>query len=407
MAVNTTRFEVVLVSPQNHSTSRLAMPAPAPVPILFCITSLEPGGAEHALVDLATRLPSDRFSPRVVSLAPRPDRRRAHLVQTLEQHRIETRFLEARHLVQTRQVVRRLRCVMEGFRPSIVQTFLFHANVLGAVAARMAGVPHVVAGIRVAERRQNLHRWIMRRMANSVERYVCVSQAVADFADRQIGLPRERLNVIPTGVDAQRFPAEPAAGLDAFGVPAGDLAVLYVGRLDRQKRAAWLLQSAADFLRRLPRCHLLLLGRGDEERKLRRRVRQMEARDRVHFLGWRDDVPEIVAAADLLVLPSAWEGMPRVVLEAMASAKPVVATDVEGVGELLGEVGGGQIVGVQRPGEFADAVVRLISNPRQSRALGERNRKRVVEQFSIERSVAAYQKLYESLLARSRNSPRR
>jgi len=374
------------------------MPAQVPIPILFCITSLEPGGAERALADLVTRLPLDRFTPQVVSLAPRPARQLALLVHMLEEHGVETRFLDARRIADAPRTVRGLRRLMVNLRPPIVHTFLFHANGLGAVAARMAGVPHVIAGIRVAEGRHNLHRWIMRRMSNSVTRYVCVSQAVADFAHRQIGLAHDRLTVIPTGLDATRFPAEPAARLTALGIPAGDLAILFAGRLDRQKRVAWLLRAAAEFLPRLPRCHLLLAGRGQEEPKLRQIANRIGARDRIHFLGWRDDVPQILAAADLLVLPSAWEGLPRIVLEAMASAKPVVATDVEGVRELLGEVGGGQIVGSRHPAEFADAVVRLISHPQSSRELGMRNRRRVVDRFSIDRSVEAYQLLYESLL---------
>ena len=119
-------------------------------------------------------------------------------------------------------------------------------------------------------------------------------------------------------------------------MPAGRDVVTCIGRLDRQKGLDWLLETAAIWLPQLPRCDLLLVGQGPERRKLEAQCRGLGIGDRVHFAGWRPDVAEILAASRLLVLPSAWEGMPNVVLEAMAAGLPVVATDVEGVRELLG-----------------------------------------------------------------------
>ena len=112
--------------------------------------------------------------------------------------------------------------------------------------------------------------------------------------------------------------------------------VTFVGRLEKQKGVNWLIESAPLWLAELPDCHLLLVGDGPMRATLESAAAASGLGERIHFAGWRADVPEILAASDLLVLPSAWEGMPNVVLEAMASRRPVVATDVEGVRELLG-----------------------------------------------------------------------
>ena len=114
-------------------------------------------------------------------------------------------------------------------------------------------------------------------------------------------------------------------------------------------------------------------------------------------MGWRPDVPEILAASGLLVLPSAWEGMPNVVLEAMASRRPVVATDVEGVRELLGPGAASQTSRYRDTQMLVEKIVGLMSDPKLSTAVGLENRRRAEENFGISRMVAAYEDLWESL----------
>ena len=175
--------------------------------------------------------------------------------------------------------------------------------------------------------------------------------------------------------------------------------VTCVGRLDRQKGLAWLIEAAQAWLGRLPECDLLLVGRGPQRRKLERMCRRGGIADRVHFAGWRADVPEILAASDLLVLPSVWEGMPNAVLEAMASGLPVVATAVEGVEELLGPAAAAQTVRYGDSQAFADKVVRLMEDREAAAQLGRENRHRAEEDFDLAGMVEAYQTLWEELVA--------
>jgi len=366
--------------------------------VAFCITELEIGGAERRLVDLATRIDCSRFAPVVYSLGPRPKPDRDALVRTLETAGVEVQCLGARSLLSAPAVVRQLTQRFRAQQPQIVQTFLFHANLLGRIAARRAGVPHVVAGIRVAERHSRWHLALDRWTSGMVERYVCVSQAVAEFSRTRGRLPPEKLVVIPNGIFVPEYSQATPISLALLGIPAGRRVVTYVGRLDRQKRVDWLLTAASRFLPDLPDHDLLLVGRGPDRDWLERIAADLSIRDRVHFAGWREDVPAILKASDLLVLPSAWEGMPNVVLEAMACGIPIVATDVEGVREIIGPLADIQVVSPDDIEAFAGCVFTLAQNRILQEKLGAANRDRVAREFTIQSSIKAYEQLYNTLV---------
>ena len=366
--------------------------------VALCITELDIGGAERALVELATRLDPARFDPVVYCLQPRPSSDEASCVPPLEAAGITVHCLGARRGWHIPGALRRLKRLLAEQKPDVVQTFLFHANVIGRIAARRAGVRHVVSGIRVAERHNRWHLWLDRLTTGLVDRHVCVSQAVADFSAEHARLPADRLVVIPNGIDPDRYPAERRADLQSCGLPAGRRAITYVGRLDRQKGVRWLLETAPLWLDRLPDCDLLLVGKGPEQRALEDGCREQGISDRVHLAGWRSDVPEILAASDLLVLPSVWEGMPNVVLQAMASRLPVLATDVEGVRELLGPAADAQVVRYGDTQTFAEKLVALLSDRSLASELGHENRQRVASRFTLDRMLTAYQDLWESLV---------
>ncbi len=204
--------------------------------------------------------------------------------------------------------------------------------------------------------------------------------------------------VIPNGIELEKYPARQPADLRAFGIAAGRRVVVFVGRLEPQKGVRWLIETAPLWLARLPDCDLLLVGEGPLRASLETAARAAGIAERVHFAGWRADVPEILAASDLLVLPSAWEGMPNVVLEAMASRLPVVASDVEGVRELLGPNAARQTVRYGDTQMLIDTMVSLMLDRTSLGSLGIENRRRAEENFGISRMVQAYEDLWESLV---------
>ncbi|HUY35625.1 MAG TPA: glycosyltransferase [Pirellulales bacterium] len=377
-------------------------PSPAsntkPLRLALCATELAPGGAERCLVELATRLDRTRFEPVVYSLAP-PGARRS-LIERLEAAGVAVHFLAGRGIRSAPGVCRRLAQRLKSQGAEVLQTFLFHANVMGRVAARWAGVPHVVCGLRVAERRANWHLRLDRWTTRLVDQYVCVSDAVRDFSIARGRLTPERMVVIPNGVDLGRFDQAATVDLAALGVPAGRRAVTYVGRLDPQKGLPGLLVGARWWLDHLSDHDLLLVGDGPRRSDLEAEVRRLGLTDRVHFAGWRDDVAEILRASRLLVLPSRWEGMPNVVLEAMAARLPVVATDVEGVRALLGPRADLQTVAKDDPRAFAERVVAVLSDASLAARLGEENRLRAERHFSLGAMVSSYAALYHRLARR-------
>lgn len=350
------------------------------------------GGAEKTLTQLAVRLAERGFLPEVYSLGPKPDRRDA-LVKVLSESRIPVHYLGCTRWWQFCSAVNRLARLFREQRPQSVQAFLFHANVVGALAARRAKIPAVFLGLRVAE--PVAWRWYVQRwLASQVQQFVCVSEAVASYARSVGGLPAHKLTVIPNGIDLETVDARSPADLRDLGIPSGRQVIVCVSRMDRQKGIDWLLGHAPALLQRLPGHELILLGEGPYFQAAQQKVKSSGFSDRVHLLGWRDDVLEIMKAAQLFVLPSRWEGMSNALLEAMSCQLPVVAMDVEGVREVVGPGSAEQVAPPGNADEFLARVVSLAESPRQARCLGQGNRRHVAENFSLQRVSDAYAGLY-------------
>ena len=379
----------------NQPPQKTPDPVGAPVRLALAITELAPGGAERCLVNLATRIDRSRFEPAVYSIRPRPAAGRDVLVRQLEEAGVSVRFADIRSKWQAPLMVGRLAGLLAEQQPQIVQNFLYHANIAGTLAARRAGVPRIVLGIRVADPRR-LRTWLERRVAANVDRIVCVSHSVADFC-RDRGFPADKLEVIPNGIDVGRYEGAAPLDLAELGVSRGRKAIIFVGRLHEQKDLAGLISAAPNFLGQLPEHDLVLVGEGPQRQTLSRLGASLGIGHRVHWPGWRPEVPAILAAAEILVLPSRWEGMPNVLLEAMAAGKPVVATRAEGVGEVLGELAAEQTVAVGDMRELARRIVQLAQSPPLAQRLGQENRQRILAHFSLQEMVHRYERLYARL----------
>jgi len=393
--------------------AELRPPVPAgarSVQIALVITELDSGGAEQSFVELVTRLDRARFTPRVMTLAPYLRRGEpTPLADRLLAADIDVQSCDAHHWIETPQVVRRLSRWLRANPPDVVQTFLLHANLLGALAARRADVPVVVGGIRVAERRGACRNLLTRIGSRWVDRFVCVSQAVADFAAQHERIPREKLTVIHNGVDLQRFSAALPLERAALGLPPDGPFVLWIGRLDPQKDPLWFIERLPALLRQNPACHFALVGQGPLESACHRRIRELNLAARCQLLGFRDDVPALLKSATLVVSTSCWEGLPNVLLEAMAAGRPIVASDVEGVRELFGNLSPDQIYPRHDAPAFERRTTAFLTEPAHAAHWGAANRARAA-QFDWQQMVERYQALYEQLVksnTKKRNIPRK
>ena len=358
------------------------------VRIAFCITDLDPGEAERALVQLVARLNRARWEPAVFCLAGE-----GPLAGQLRAAGVRVVCLGASHWPYLGAMARLVR-ELQRFQPAILQTFLFHANLAGRVAAKMAGVRSVISGIRVAEKRSRFPLSIDRWTNRLVKVNVCVSQAVADFSVSEARLPCQKVVVIPNGVDVANFANARPADLSAFGISPESRVFVSIGRLDRQKGFDDLIKAAALVIPSHPEAHFVIAGEGPERERLSRLITGKNMADRVHLAGWRADISELLAASYALVLPSLWEGMPNVVLEAMAAGLPIVATRVEGVPELVVDGQTGLLVAPHDAPALATAVETLLADPKAARAMGSLGQKRVAAEFTWEQMTARYEELY-------------
>jgi glycosyltransferase involved in cell wall biosynthesis len=371
-----------------------------PIPLVLCITELRPGGAEKNLVYLATRVDRAKFIPHVVSIKPAPDVHRARLLTKLLAAGIQPEFLAAHSWWHLARTLKRLTHFFRQTQTAIVQSFLFHANFLARIAARLAGVRAVAAGIRVAEKSKQWHLRLEGLTSGWVDRFVCVSRAVAQYIQEKAGIPPHKIVVIPNGIDIAECDQTTPVLWEIYGIPSGADVILYIGRLDAQKGIDRLLEVAPEFLEPGPELdpHLVILGDGPLRAQVEANVRNLSRSNRIHFLGWHPEPLSFLRSASLLVLPSRWEGMPNVILEAMGCGKPVVATQVEGVQELLGEESELQIVPQEQWAGFAARVKLLLGEKALRLKLGTTNRARAARLFSVERMVDAYQNLWEDLI---------
>lgn len=377
---------------------RLATASPRPwpdraVPIALVITDLDVGGAERAMVNLATRLDRRRWSPLVVALGSE-----GVLAGVVRQEGLPCVCLGVDRRRPVRAVAR-LAWALRPHRPELVQSFLFHANVAARLAAPWAHRPWVVGGLRVAEHRRHWHITLDRLTQRLAVGSVCVSRGVREFSERVGRLDPRRLTVIPNGIDPEPFDRARAVPRETLGIPANAHLALAVGRLDAQKGIPDLLAAAERVIAAEPAWHLALAGDGPCRDWL---LNQLAARPvlqgRVHWLGARDDVPGLLKSADVLVLASHWEGMPNAVLEAMAAGRAVVATDVEGTAELVLPGETGWLVAPRDPRALGLALIEAARNPGRCRDLGRNGRVRIAAEFSIDRTIAAYERLWAGLL---------
>jgi glycosyltransferase involved in cell wall biosynthesis len=367
------------------------------VRVALTITELNVGGAERCLTSLALGLDAERFEPQVYSLGPRPVGAKAALVLRLEQAGIPIHFLNLSSPRQFPAGLRQLKELFVAQAPDVVQTFLFHANVMGVWAARRARTPAVAMGIRVADPRRS-RLWLERLAARRADRIVCVSRAVADFVIKRGRFPAEKVVVIPNGLDPSIYENIPPAPLSELGVAPGRRVLSAIGRLDRQKGLDWLLTVAPMLLESLPEHDIVVVGDGPERVSLEQRAQNLNLTGRVHFCGWRADVPSILAASEALLLPSRWEGMPNVVLEAMASGLPVVATRSEGVEELLGPAADLQTAFFGESEVFASKAIRIATDRTLAKSLGDENANRLRSQFSQIAMIAGYEENFLALM---------
>ncbi|MFO7323870.1 MAG: glycosyltransferase [Chloroflexota bacterium] len=305
-------------------------------------------------------------------------------------------------------VSRRLRRAFAEMKPDIVHTHLLHADLYGIPAARLARVPAVVSSRHNDNsfRRRLPMRLLNRALWRGVDAGIAVSDAVRAFCIEVEGAPPAKMHTIRYGLEDRPDPARRQA--DRIAVRSElrlspDAPVIgMVGRLIEQKGIEYGLRAFAAVAPDYPDARLLISGEGPLRNKLEALAASLGVKDRVQFLGWREDVLRIFAALDIFLMPSLWEGFGLVLLEAMSQRLPIVASCVSAIPEVVQHGVTGLLVPPRDTGALAGALRVLLADPPLRQHMGLLGEDRLEEQFSAERMVDETLALYQSLPARRR-----
>jgi glycosyltransferase involved in cell wall biosynthesis len=385
---------------------------------VFClITALTGGGAETVLYRLMSRLDRTKFNPQVVSmigLGPVSEKIRALGIQV--------RSLGMSQGIPNPLAVLKLVRWLQCDKPDVIQTWMYHADLLGGLAARLAGGIPVSWGIRHSDlsvegnRRLTLltvkacaplSRWLPTKI-------VCCSEASREV-HAAVGYATEKMIVIPNGIDPELFRPNPNARATIrrnLGIPDDAPIIGMVGRFDPQKDHYNFIQAAQRLYRSQPDARFLLCGEEVtwENAELVKWIEDAGIRERCFLLGKRDDIPDLTTAFDIATLSSMGEGFPNVVIEAMACGVPCVVTDVGESARIVANTG--TVVPRRDPQALADAWHAMLKMDRTTHAqLGLAARRRVMEEYGLSQIVSRYESLFEELACKSisqeRSSSRR
>jgi len=372
------------------------------VRVLHVISSLDVGGAEHALESLLSNIDRSRFHNRVVCMIAPGD-----VGERISAMGLQVDSLHMRRGRPTPSAVWRLARLVQRERPDLVQSWLYHADLLALLASVLARHRRLIWNVRSSDMDMRRYRRLSGLTVAACARFssfpaaVVVNSQAGRAYHEAIGYRPRRWVLIPNGVDVELFCPDPEARAHVqkeLGLGADTLLIGLVARFDPMKDHTTFLAAARLTTKAEARVHFLLAGQGvtPDNPALAAELTDAFA-SRVHLLGQRDDIPRLMAALDVLACSSSFgEGFPNAVAEAMACGVPCVVTDVGDAATIVGETG--IVVPRQDPEALAAGLRTLVAmDAGERRRLGSLARARIEREFCAERMARAYEELYSSL----------
>jgi glycosyltransferase involved in cell wall biosynthesis len=358
-------------------------PISKPARTVFLLQDLSLGGTQGQALELAHRLDSERFRVELWLLTSTVgDQRLGDETEVPIVRLGRTPNVTPGSFLKLWQRLRRERI-------DLLVTLTVVPNTWGRVVGRLARVPVIVGTCRLSGTPARQHEGLLWRLA---DHHICNCVRHADFLKERYGISESRVSVIPNGVDVDFFrPRE----VDDPDPPV----VLCVGRMVPHKGQGALIEAFASVVERYPEAELWMVGDGAHCDRIARLANERLPPDNVRVLPGQADIRPLLQRSSLLVLPSEREGLPNVVLEAMAAGLPVVATDVGGVSEAVAHDETGLLVPAGDTGALASAIVRLLGDEEGRTRLGRSGRERVERHFPVSAMVQAHDDLFTHLLA--------
>lgn len=373
----------------------------APIRIGYVINSMIVGGSQTHLVQVMRFLDRERFAPTFYCIGGSGE-----LLDSVRATGVEVLTPGAGKSYRGLGLPQRVWELSRSFREqrlTIVHNYLLRANFVGSLAARLARVPMVLCSKRGCHHMEG-GDLLMAKVGNALaDRVTANAEAVREFVHVDEGCPLEKMPVIPSGIDTDRFqPLAPGDYKQRLGLPADATVVGIVTRMRTRKGVEEFFRAIGELRRARPDVHAVIVGEVSLDDVLEGIVREMDLDGHLTLLGRRSDMPDVLSAFDLFVLSSHDEGMSNAVLEGMAMELPVVATDVGGTGEVVRHGASGMLVPAKDPAALARAIAEVLSDRDRARAMGRLGREIVVERFSAPAMVRQMEELYFEI-ARSKN----
>lgn len=352
-----------------------------PIPVAVFITGFHPGGTERQMTELIRRLDRSRFDVKVACFH-REGAWLPRVEETAEVAEFPIRgFARPATVAQAAAFARWCR----RHRIQAVQSCDLYANVFALPAAAVAGVPLRVGSRRELNPDKSDGQIALQRHAYRCAQAIVANSSAAKTQLEREGVPAARIHVIPNGVTIQRLAAPAARPVRT---------ILTVANLRPEKAHDVLLRAAAMLAPTRPELRVVFAGDGPRDAELRALAATLGLADRVEFLGHVDDVPSLLARAGAFVLPSRSEAFPNAAMEAMAAGLPVVASAVGGLLDLVDHGRTGLLVPVDDAGAFAAAIDQLMADPARAARIGAAAREDVMNRYSFDRMVRAFEDLY-------------
>jgi glycosyltransferase involved in cell wall biosynthesis len=375
--------------------------------VLHVINGLGTGGAERSLAELITALGPRGVSSQIACL-----HRRHEGVETDVSGRVPVAWLGSSAVARWRS----LRDLLAREQPHIVHTTLFEADLLGRIASirrparvvtSLVNTPYVAA----RAHDPGVRPWRLRTVRSIdgltaralTDHFIALTEAVKVHCVEQLRIPADRVTVVPRGRDPERLggpdPSRRRATRAALGIGGEVPVVLNVARQEHQKGQSVLLHAFAELLRARPQAQLLVAGReGNATASLEAAVTELQLGASVRWLGHRDDVPDLLAAADAFAFPSRYEGQGGALLEAMAMGVPIVASDVPAIAETAPE-GVARLVPPDDPGALARVLLQVLEDPSSAAEMARAGRARFAQRFTLSAMAEGTAAVYRKVMA--------
>jgi glycosyltransferase involved in cell wall biosynthesis len=363
--------------------------------VAWIIDHLGQGGAQRQLLEVGRLLPRDQVSLQVVSLSTR----KTDYAAPLRDAGIQLTLVPQGSKFSSFSTCQAVAAILSQLQPDVVQTWLFEAGVYGRLAALWTRCPVVVAAVRNTIDDLKWHHRLVTRLLSYGTTCTTVNADAMRSGFVSLGIPESKIRTIRNGIDLRVFPRVPKdpEEIESWGIPNGSTIVAMAARMAPQKDYVTFLRAAKLVVARAPNTYFLLIGDGPDRGHIEATIRELGIQTRAKLLGVRHDVWTILNNIDIFVLSTHFEGCSNVIMEAMAAGKPVVATPAGGNAELVSDGRTGLMTPIGDPRAMADRILELILNRELARSMGIAGRKKIEDEFSIERTVSETVALYQEL----------